>query len=118
MSRVEEEILVWIPEPQPEPEPEDWKPLVLRALGALGPGHRQQWLSWKLRRHIGTISRWFTGKTEPSHADIQAMYAAIREEAELHLQGDCSKARYISQLRLGDSIRPKHSPQYADGLAA
>ena len=103
--RSEEDILMEVPKPVG-----DWRPIAREALRALGPGHNQQWLDWYSGLPKSTSARyWATGKAPSQRVD--RMFATLREEAERHQRGDCSKARYLSQPHLGYIIGPNVGPR-------
>ena len=105
--RSEEDILMEVPKPVG-----DWRPIVRAAQKALGPGHGHQWLAWNSGLADSTFARyWATGKAPTQRVD--RIFTTLREEAEAHLRGDCTKGRYLSLDRLGDVLRPSFAPQRA-----
>ncbi len=113
MSSTEEDLLVRIPEPA-----EDWAARAQWALDHLNrhrPGHTQEWLYLRLResgmaRSFASVNRWLRGHTIPQEV-ASRIDGILRAEEELHRKGNCSKARYISPLRMAYANWPEEGPR-------
>ena len=83
-------------------------------------GLSREVLAVRVGRASSTVELWERLNKPIKNTDILRLADQLAPKiAERRLAGgNWSKARYISQLRLRDAIRPKNSPQYAYGLAA